>query len=368
MATKCFPGWRLGGTSPRFGLLPVPSRGGCPTTRRPQPRPGAPIWPAPSARFFAEPQPAINGGSAWSCRSAAAAVRDPTPGRRQPPEAVRRNGAVTAAAGGGTPAAASAAPHAETPTRSGATVASSAGRAQMAERARRSQGSAPPTSPCATRTRPHATHPRRACAHPIGCTPNRHLSPRSRHARPRFTATRRAPGHHDTTRARVEPRESRGRIRLPPEWCGGAARRPGRSPRPRDEIAATAGRMTTNSSRAGGDPSPPTVERDPCQNGEQPCAAESPQPRGGPPAPALAERRGQDGREGPRDRGRKRAAHDLPRPRSVRRPTPARARTGPPSPRHNERGPQRSGARTGKAASTRPRTSPRAKRAGTPGR
>ncbi len=86
MATKCFPGWRLGGTSPRFGHPPVPSRGGCPTTRRPQPRPGAPIWPAPSARFFAEPQPAINGGSARSCPACGGGGPRPDSG---PPSAAR---------------------------------------------------------------------------------------------------------------------------------------------------------------------------------------------------------------------------------------------------------------------------------------
>ena len=117
--------------------------------------------------------------------------------------------------------------------------------------------------------------------------------------------------------------------------------------------------MTTNSSRAGGDPSPRTVERDPGQNGGQPCAAEPPQPRGGPPAPALAERRGQDGREGPRDRGRKRAAHDLPRPRSVRRPTRARARTGPPAPRHNGRARNRPEHEPKTAASSRPQDQPK---------
>lgn len=110
MATKCFPGWRLGGTSPRFGHPPVPSRGGCPTTRRPQPRPGAPIWPAPSARFFAEPQPAINGGSARSCPACGGG--GPRPDSGPPSAASGGEGGWRGHGSGwwGTPAAATAPP------------------------------------------------------------------------------------------------------------------------------------------------------------------------------------------------------------------------------------------------------------------
>jgi hypothetical protein len=191
MATKCFPGWRLGGTSPRFGHPPVPSRGGCPTTRRPQPRPGAPIWPAPSARFFAEPQPAINGGSARSCPACGGGGPRPDSG---PPSAARGGEGGWRGHGSGwwvhagrcdrsSPTAASASPH----------ELDGCGRPRRSDRGGRPATAGTGTfdacwrrARAVTREPPHTPTPDRVYVHPIGCTPDRHLLLRSRHARPPF--------------------------------------------------------------------------------------------------------------------------------------------------------------------------------------